>query len=214
MVHDLADRVRMDLKKQKVFTLKVLQAHLDCSPSTAKRHIKRWGTFTSFNLNGRYYCLPEVPRFDRYGIWRCQGAYFSKHGNLKQTVRALIDHAEAGLSAPELTEIMGIPAYQYLSHFKNETWIKRQKFKGLYVYFSSDDTASIRQKHKRMQLFARKAADNLPSDAEAVTILVTWIKHPSDDVKTLTQRVQRSGLKLTQQQVENLLDYHDLLKKR
>jgi len=191
-----------------------VQSSLGCSPSTAKRRLKQWNTYTSYNHNGRFYCLPGIPKFDRHGIWKYKDAFFSKHGNLKKTVRWLIEQTASGLSAPELTEILGIPAYQFLSHFKDDGCFRREKFKGLYLYFSDDEAVFKRQRQQRIRHFEVKTADNLPTDGQAVTILVTWIKHPGDGVETLARRVRRSGLGVSVAQIRNLLDYHDLLKKR
>jgi hypothetical protein len=210
----LIDNALIGFKRMKIFMLSQVQSSLGCSLSTVKRRLKQWNTYTSFNHNGRFYCLPEIPDFDCHGIWRYEDAAFSKHGNLKKTVRSLIDRASCGLSAPELTEILGIPAYGFLSHFKDDAGFRREKFKGLYIYFSEDEAVFEGQRRQRISRLEVKAAHNLPTDAQAVTILVTWIKHPGDDVETLRRRVRRSGLDVSVVQVRNLLDYHDLLKKR
>jgi len=42
------------------------------------------------SINGRYYTLPQVPVFDENGLWKFQTVLFLNHGNLKQTIVALI----------------------------------------------------------------------------------------------------------------------------
>ncbi len=85
-------------RKEKVMSLKQLADLLSCSERTVQRYLKKWRTYTSYNQNGRYYVLPDIPRFDDNGLWRYQGIFFSRHGNLKQTLIAVVNHSPAGLT--------------------------------------------------------------------------------------------------------------------
>ncbi len=73
-------------RRLKVLTIEQLVALLECSLITARRYLKKWQAYTSFNMNGRYYTLPGIPRFDEKGIWKYRGIYFSRYGNLMQTM--------------------------------------------------------------------------------------------------------------------------------
>ena len=64
----------------KVLTIEQLVDLLKTSVITARRHLKKWETYTSFNHNGRYYTLPRIPQFDNNGIWKYQTILFSKYG--------------------------------------------------------------------------------------------------------------------------------------
>jgi hypothetical protein len=86
---------------------------------TARRRLKAWRAYTSYNRNGRYYTLPEIAQFDDMGLWRHQGAFFSKHGNLKQTLVHLVVHSVQGLSGAEFGEILGLQPRSFLSHFRD-----------------------------------------------------------------------------------------------
>ncbi len=45
---------RSTIKTEKIFMLKRLVAILECSSRTAQTKLKLWGTFTSYNQNGKY----------------------------------------------------------------------------------------------------------------------------------------------------------------
>ncbi len=122
-------------KKLKVLTIIKLIAILMCSERTIQRRLKSWGTYTSYNKNCRYYTLPDIPQFNHYGIWKYKGIFFSKFGNLKNTVIAVVKQSESGLNAKELGEIVGLPSYTFLSHFKNDLNIQRQSIKGYMSIF-------------------------------------------------------------------------------
>ena len=55
------DKVLTRFRAKTVITLAELTAQLDCSPRTVHRRLKTWRAINSYNHNGRYYTLPEVP---------------------------------------------------------------------------------------------------------------------------------------------------------
>ena len=210
-------RLKKALKRfraKKVMSLDELVRLLDSSKRTAQRQLKEWGTYTSYNQNGRYYVLRNVPRFDEHGLWKFKNVFFSKHGNLTETVTCVVDRSEAGLTASEIGEILGLPAHTFLSHLKDTADIDREKREGVYIYFSKGPAVCKKQKKERDRLVRSGALLELPSDAEAVIILATLIKHPDDTVERLIRRVRRKGISVSIEQCRNLLISHDLLKKR
>lgn len=63
-------------KIQKIIKLDQLMELLKSSRRTTQQRLKAWKTYTSYNQNGRYYVLPEVPNFDGYGIWKFKKIFF------------------------------------------------------------------------------------------------------------------------------------------
>lgn len=194
-------------QQQKVITLDQLVKLLECPVITARRRLKRWQAFTSINKNGQFYTLPQIPVFDKNGLWRYQAVFFSKHGNLKQTVTALIADSPEGLSAGEIAQIVGIvPNSSFLSQFKNVPGVKREKHKGRFIYLSDRPEILTSQKQQR-------ATTSFPTDAQAVVILVQLIKHPEVGIEQLAEHVYKQGLSVEPAVIEGFLDFHGLLKK-
>lgn len=213
---DRQERLKKTLRvfrAERIMSVEKLMALLQCSERTVQRRLREWGAYTSYNQKGRHYVLPNVPRFDVHGLWKYKNAFFSKHGNLKETVAYLVKQSKAGLDAFEMSDILGLPAHTFLSHYKDSADMQREKHKGLYIYFSKDPATFEKQKKKREDLTCSKASLDLPSDADAVIILVTLIKHPHDSIERLMRRVRRRGIKVPIEKCRNLLTYHDLLKK-
>ena len=206
-------RALKQFRAKKVMSLDELVRLMERSKRTAQRQLKEWGTYTSYNQNGRYYVLRDIPTFDEHGLWRFKNVFFSMHGNLMDTVTCIVSQSRAGLTASEIGEILGLPAYTFLSHFKETAPIEREKHEGLFVYFSKAPAALEKQRKEREMLIRSEAMLQLPSDAEAVIILTTLIKHPDDTVERLVRRVRRRGIKVSTEQCRNLLLFHDLLKK-
>lgn len=195
---------------KKVLTIEQVVKLLKSSVITARRHLKKWRAYTSFNHNGRYYTLPETPQFDQNGIWEYQAILFSKYGNLKQTIIQLISQSNKGLSAKEIAQIVKIPSNSsVVSELRNVPGIRREKHQGRFVYFSGEHETYEKQKG----VLYRPEKVKLPSDAQAVQILVLYIKHPDIDINEISKRASRQGNVIDPAVIRNFLEYHDLLKK-
>lgn len=194
--------------QQKIITLERLIGLLECSPITARRRLKQWQTYTSINQNGRYYTLPQIPEFDQKGLWRYQAVLFSKHGNLKQTIISLITESPKGLSASEIAQLVDlVPNSSFLSRFRQVAGVKREKHQGRFVYLSDQPEIYARQKRGWV-------ATGLPTDAQAVIILVQLIKHQNIDLKQLAAYVsEQQGTSIEPAAIKSFLQLHDLLKK-
>ena len=197
--------------RQKIVTIAQLIDWLKCSVITARRKLKRWQAYTSINKNGRYYTLPQIPVFDENGLWKYQRVLFSEHGNLKQTIFALITDSCKGLSAVEIAQLVDlVPNSSFLSRFKSEPGIKREKHKGRFVYFSDHPKIYSRQKQTRA---TRQETVGFPTDSEAVEILVQLIKHPDFGILQLAAEVSKPGKQIGPDMIRRFLGFHDLLKK-
>jgi hypothetical protein len=194
-------------RRQKVITIGQLAQLLKSSVITARRRLKKWQAYTSINKNGRYYTLPQIPVFDKNGLWRYQTIFFSKHGNLKQTIVSLITDSPKGLSASEIAGLVDIAANSsFLSQFKSMPGVKRERHQGRYIYLSSQPEILSRQKQGRTPV-------GFPTDAQAVIILVHLIKHPDIGIEPLSEHVSRQGQSVNPATLKSFLQFHGLLKK-
>lgn len=200
------------LEKIKVFNIEDLTSLLTCSVPNARLKLRQWQAYTSYNQNGRYYTLPQVPRFNDYGLWHYKNIAFSRHGNLKKTVIQLVSASSAGLSGKQLGEILGLLPRSFLHHFRTCPGIYREKHDGVFIYFSDIDQVYEKQLQERRSLAARSAIVNL-SDPEAILILVAIIREygiSAEEIMALPE-IQKSKIKLST--IKGFMAYHGLLKK-
>lgn len=199
-------------KKKKVLMIEELSGLLDSSLITARRRLKQWNAYTSYNHNGRYYVLPDVAKFDSHGLWRYQDILFSRHGNLKQTVVALVKDSPAGLTGSQIGKLVSLAPRSFLSHFRRESQLRREMIEGRFVYFASDKATRIQQKKFR-QMSTNQADVRAPTDAEAVVLLVERIKHPGLPIEGLAKKLHKAGYRFSAEAIRRFLDSHGLLKK-
>lgn len=197
-------------RERKVLTMLKLSAMLHCSEGTVRRRLKEWRALSSYNKNARYYTLPSIPQFNKRGLWKNEGVFFSKHGTLKNTVIYLVRISAAGLCNSELKEILGTDPTSYLAQRKDISGVKAEKYKRQVLYFSADEEVYLRQKQKRFP--PEPAAVKLPPDALGIIVLVELVKHPGSTPAQLWELLRREGYEVEAEMVENLLEHYGLKK--
>jgi len=205
-----SDTLKEMFEKSKVLTLNQVSKTCDCSIRTVQRQFAELAVLRSYNKNSRYYTLPDIPEFNIHGIWWYRDIFFSKYGDLRQTVKQVILASEDGLSGNEIGGIVNLLPRSFMHHFREMDCVFREKHGGVYVYFSNDSIIYKRQKFKRvLERDVKKI-----SDAIAIKILVEYIKHPElpeEKLSTILRREQ--NVDISPYMITNLLSFHDLLKK-
>ena len=196
---------------KKVVRLAELALHLQCSPRTVQRRLADWQAINSYNRNGSYYTLPDIAKFNANGLWRYRGAFFSLFGNLPATFVQLVANSQAGLTAPEAGDLLGLRPSSFLWSLRDHPALMREKHQGLYVYLSS---APIRYNSQRQQRSLMRKTTRLPTDFEAVAILVEKIKHPALSNEALSRRLQKQKLSIEPETIQNLFTRHSLSVKK
>ncbi|RMD84939.1 MAG: hypothetical protein D6820_00500 [Lentisphaerae bacterium] len=184
---EVKKQAREKLGALTVFTLAQMMEVLSCSRRTAQRILKEWGCVTSYNANAAYYALPEVARFDSDGIWRHGPARFSIFGNLSETVIGLIQRAPEGMSADELSQVLGVRMGSFVKALVESGKLFREKIGHRYVYFSMDDQVRAAQTRKRQEM--HWATRGL-SQMDAISVLVEFIKDPTLGPAQLAERLR------------------------
>ena len=207
----LVEKARKAFRRRMILTLGEVAELIPSSIHTARRRLKEWRAHTSYNQNGRYYALPDVPEFDANGLWHRRGVFFSQYGNLKQTVIELIRRSQAGLDAGEMRSRLGLDPRSFLSAFAHHSQLRREKTRGRFVYYCSDPAVYGKQRQRR---WALNAKGRQPTPFEAVAILVEKIKHPALSNEALSRRLRKQPLSVEPEIIQNLFACHDLAEKK
>ncbi len=211
MKKEIIENTLKVFRKAVILNILELSELHDCSIVTARRYLRRWGAYTSYNKNGRYYVLPDVPDFDDDGLWRFGDVRFSRYGNLKQTILHLIENSPDGIEASAISKLLGFDSHSLLSRLEASSVLRRVKYGNRFIYFSVESNAFKKQTERR-QLLPEKPSGIL-SDAAAVLVLVERIKHPKLGLTRLTERLQKQGLAVELPDVRDFFIRYGLLKK-
>ena len=199
------------LRIKKVVTLAELALHLNCSRRTVQRRLADWQAISSYNRNGSYYTLPDIPKFDTNGLWRYRGVFFSKFGSLPETFVQLVAHSSAGLTASEAGELLGLRPSSFLWSLREHQALRREKHLGRYVYLSSAPACYQQQRQQRRLM---RGAVRMPTDSEAVAILIEKIKHPSFGDEELSRRLKKQKVFVESGIIHDFFVRHNLAVKK
>jgi hypothetical protein len=112
------------------------------------------------------------------------------------------------LSARQIAQVVEVASNSSVfSRLHGIAGIRRERQQGHFVYFSDE-----RYQEQKAGLFQAQQSRHL-SDAEAVMILVEYIKRPQSSIEELAERVSRQGRSIDRNAIHGFLKHHDLLKK-
>lgn len=166
-------------KRHKIATLDQLQEALgDPTKRTVFRKLEELSYLSSYSHRGKYYTLHGIAKFNAKGLWSCRSVWFSRLGNLIETVKAFVEQSQAGYSATELKEALNLDVKHPLVQLARAGELKREKVQGRFVYFSPNATQYRRQLkrqrgRKRQQLATLVVTnpDLAADEAKAVVLL-------------------------------------------
>lgn len=138
------------LKRHKIATLDQLKTALgNPTERTVFRKLEALSYVSSYSHRGKYYTLQGIAKFNAEGLWSCRWVWFSRFGNLIETVRAFVERSEAGWSAAELKEALRVETKHPLVDLVRGGRLEREKIQGRYVYFSAKPRQQRRQRKKQ-----------------------------------------------------------------
>lgn len=196
---------------RKILSISDLRLLVGKSNRTIYRYLEQWKTYTSYNFNGSYYTLQDIPIFDQDGLWVYNDIRFSRHGNLKNTIQYLVDNSSAGMTLHELEQVLGCSIYSILPKMVVAKLIAREKHSGVYVYFSANQEFGEPQ---RKQLIKRRFELTPAISCEAaIKILVFRIKYPNLDFDKFVRKLHQQGVKQEASQIRTFFEFHGIEKK-
>jgi len=201
--------------KEKVVTIEALKNMLDTDFSkTVFRYLKEIGYLSSYNNAGKFYTLPNIPRYDEYGLWHYEAASFSRFGTLKSTISSMIDGSHEGFTHGELKQLLRCRVQNTLNDLIKNNIVSRESINGLFVYTSADrkkvvDQISQREKKSRIGK-SQGVGMELPIIIE---ILLELLRLSIWDTKTISRNLHIRKVTVTEPQVKEVLRHYNLKKK-
>jgi hypothetical protein len=196
------------LRRKRIATMKALREELAVSHMTVVRALTKYGYHSSVNHNASFYTLHDIPRFDEDGLW------------------ALTKNAPAGLTVLELEQRVKTKVGNLLSRLCQQNELSRCFAGRQAVYLAADNKRQQRQQRRRAQERQESQArlsssdtdqDAFPPHYDVVTVLevlIQIIKTPKADAAELAKALRARGVKITAVQVQRVLNFYAIQKKR
>ncbi len=212
---DIVNKLKTSFKEDSpVQTYADLQKKSGCERRTLQRKIKACNLLASYNMNSKFYTLPELAKFNSYGIWSYHRILFSRYGNLYQTLIITINQSESGFTSKELLLIVKVKTDDALRVLCVQKRLQRHKYKGRLVYYSIDKQRFEVQQNSRLQNTAVPQTYCLPDDKNIViSVLVEIIHSDTISVEKLRKALKNQKLEVSEYQINSILAHYDLKKK-
>ncbi|MBI4868999.1 MAG: hypothetical protein HY816_18825 [Candidatus Wallbacteria bacterium] len=186
----------------------------DASRSVFRR-LGELGYLSSYNENGRFYTLEEIPEFDAHGLWEYQGVFFSRHGALNVTIAHLVEEADSGYTHGELVAVLHVRVHNMLLELVKRAQIARELLGGLFVYVSAESRragAQLNRRHEQETTPARPAS--VLGQPLEIAVLLEVIhgarRIPGPD--EIAKRLAGKGQEVSLEQVEAIFHKHGVKK--
>jgi hypothetical protein len=184
----------------------------DASAMTAYRYLKQLPYRRSYNNNGRYYCLYEPERHDRFGLWSVGNIHFSVDSSLGHTVQRLVNEAQTGATHRELQDRLRVRVHNTLLTLLRQGEIERERLGALYVYLHRDADVRHKQMQRRQALISVQDAQRqvLLTDAAIIAVLLTLLHHPEAKAADVVRYLQGHSPPIPMVQVAAVFARYDL----
>ena len=207
------------LRRGRIAKWRALAEQLECSTKTVQRALAKVGYFSSINCNGTFVTLEDVPRFDQHGLWTYETVHFSKHGNLPQTLRQIVEQAPAGCTVEELEQLVGTRVHNHVSRLLREGKLSRFLQGRKVVYLAAGLRRQEAQQQVRCQAKLEQAPAvhdmDLPPGLDAVTVirvLVRLLDAPQASVASVARWLQAHNVAVRADQIRQILHFYGLKK--
>jgi len=181
---------------------------------TFQRKIKTFNLLSSYNGNSKFYTLPELGKFNRYGIWLYKKILFSRHGNLYQTLIYLVTQSKSGYTGEELQGIVQVKTDDALRLLWQSGALKRHKQNSNYVYYAVEKARfEIQQVNRGQEIGFPRTACFMEDKNVIRSVLVEIIHQDSLCVKALYIGLKRKQLEVSQYQIHKIISHYELKKR-
>ena len=198
-------------RNQKVLLIKDLILTTRMSSRTIHRYLKKWKALSSYNFNGAYYTLVDLIEFDHNGLWIYNDIGFSKHGNLKSTIKKLIENSSSGLNLRELSALLKCTLHSLLPKMVQDNIISRVKHNGVYVYLESkQDLRNFQLIQLSKQEFKHQTAI---SSEIAIKILVLRLQYFDMNFQQFVDELHKHNVNQDASEILTFFEFHGLEKK-
>lgn len=173
------------------------------------RDLSELNYLSSYTHAGRYYTLPDIPQFDKNGLWFFNSAGFTQARTLKSALTHLVEDANSGFTHRELQAMLHIRAHNALLGLVGEHKIERERINKEYVYISHNHTRASEQVAKRMARISTVAdVSKNTSDTMIIEVLLELIYAGKVTIGpgTVTERLGIRGVRVSEQQVEHVFE--------
>lgn len=201
------------IKKYKAVIISEFFHHISYCEKTLRRDIKDLNGITSYTHRGKFITLPNIPIFDKYGIWFYKNIGFTKYRNSLDLIIRSIDKSE-GITKEELEDILRIKISKQIQILLSRKRLNRVKLGAKYFYLSEELAKNKKRQMQVLPLDIEEYPGRKINIADLVAVLKVVLAEHRIDMNNLNKLIVKYSLHIPINKIEQLLLKHDLFSKK
>ncbi len=201
------------IKKNKAVTISEFFHHIYCCEKTLRRDINDLNGITSYTHRGKFITLPDIPYFDKYGIWFYKEIGFTKYKNSLDLIISIIDHSES-ITKEEIEGILRINISKQIQILMSRKRLNRIKVGAKYFYFSEELAKNKKRQMQILPIEIEEYSDRKVNITDLVAVLKVVLAEYQIDMNNLKKLIVKYSLQVPVKKIEQLFLKYDLSSKK
>jgi hypothetical protein len=205
--------IRTFIKKNKAVTISEFFHHIAYCEKTLRRDINELNGITSYTHRGKFITLPNIPIFDKYGIWFYKEIGFTKYKNSLELIISIIDNSE-GITKEEIEDILKIKISKQIQILLLRKRLNRIKLGAKYFYLSDELAKDKKRQMQILPIDIEEYSDRKANITDLVAVLKVALAEYQIDMNNLKKLIVKYSLQVPIDKIERLLLKYDLSSKK
>jgi hypothetical protein len=212
---DRLEVIRAMIYQKKVVSFASMICSVLCSPVTLRRDLKTLQTITSYTHRGSYLTLPDIPKFNKHGIWFFKGIGFSRFNSSLELIVSVIENSEYGMTQGEIEALLRIGISKQIQILMEQEPLHRVKTGAKYVYIPKE---AAKNKKMRMKIFGSRQVEEYCEQevkiSDLIAVLKVVLQEKKIEMKSLKGWIKKYSLRIPVAKLERMILKYKLDEKK
>ena len=200
--------------KKKAVTIDDFFPHMLLCERTLRRDINVLGGITSYTHRGKFITLPNIPIFDKNGIWFYKDIGFTKFRNSLDLIVSFINSNRNGITKEEIEDILRINISKQIQILLSQNRLHRVKLGAKYCYLPEELAKDKKRQIQVLHSDIEEHYDKKIKLSDLVAVLKVVLVEYKIDMNKLKKLIKKYSLDVPMRKVEQLLLRYDLTSKK
>jgi hypothetical protein len=205
--------IRKFIEMKITVTIDEFFPHIAYCEKTLRRDIKNLRGITSYTHRGKFITLPNIPIFDKNGIWFYKDIGFTKYRNSLDLIVSIIDISE-GITKEKIESIIKIKISKQIQILLEKDRLHRVKIGAKYIYLSEELAKNKKRQMQILPIDIEEFYDRKINIADLVAVLKVVLAEHKIHMNNLKKLVAKYSLQVPIKKIEQLILKYDLSSKK
>jgi len=209
------DAISKMIYQKKAMSFAAISSSVICSSATLRRDLKTLQTITSYTHRGSYVTLPDIPNFNKSGIWFFRGIGFSRFKNSLELIINVIENSKDGITQAALESLLRIGISKQIQILMEQERLHRVKIGAKYVYMPKE--AASNKKMRLKIVGSRQMEEHYEqrvTTSDLIAVLKVVLQEGRIEMRLLKRWINKYSLKIPVAKLERIILKYKLDEKK